>query len=86
MTDTLVTRLGLMFAEVTGSTPPRPDEDLLEGGLLDSLALVELLFAIEQQLHVQIPGELLEVDRFRTLATLADLVAESQPPTASGAT
>jgi acyl carrier protein len=61
---------------VTGSNPPDPDADLLEGGVLDSLALVELLFAIEQQLGIVIPAEKLEVERFRTLARLAGLVAE----------
>lgn len=78
MTDALVDRLAEMFAEVTGSPAPPPDADLLAGGLLDSLALVELLFAIEQRLDVHIPGELLEVERFRTLTTLAELVAECQ--------
>jgi len=49
---------------------------LIESGLLDSLALVELVFAIEQELGVQIPAERLEVERFRTLAKLVDLVGE----------
>ena len=82
MSDPLVVELAGMFAQVTGSTPPPPDADLLDGGLLDSLALVELLFSIEQQLGVRITGELLEIDRFRTLTTLAALVRESEAASA----
>jgi acyl carrier protein len=76
MTEPITDDLGRMFAEVTGSDPPGPDADLIESGVLDSLALVELLFAIEQELGVEIPPDRLEVERFRTLAALAELVAE----------
>lgn len=76
MTDSLLAELAGIFAEVTGLEPPSPDTDLVEGGVLDSLALVELLFAIEQELGVVIPAELLDVTRFRTLASLAELVTE----------
>jgi acyl carrier protein len=76
MTDPLLAQLGTVFADVTGSSPPDPDADLIEGGVLDSLALVELLFAIERELGIVIPADKLEVERFRTLARLAELVAE----------
>jgi acyl carrier protein len=76
MTDPLLEELTGIFADVTGLEPPSPDTDLIEGGVLDSLALVELLFAIEQELGVVIPAERLDVTRFRTLASLAELVAE----------
>jgi D-alanine--poly(phosphoribitol) ligase subunit 2 len=76
MTDTLLGQLSTTFADVTGSTPPSPDDDLIESGVLDSLALVELLFAIEQRHGIEIPTERLEVERFRTLARLAELIAE----------
>lgn len=76
MTDPLLAELERIFADVTGSRPPSPDADLIEVGVLDSLALVELLFAIEQELGVEIPADRLEVTRFRTLESLAELVAE----------
>ena len=76
MSDPALAQLATIFADVTGSNPPDPDADLLEGGVLDSLALVELLFAIEQELGIVVPAEKLEVERFRTLARLAELVAE----------
>jgi acyl carrier protein len=76
MTDPLIGQLATVFAAVTGSNPPDPDADLIEGGFLDSLALVELLLAIEQEFGIVVPAERLEVERFRTLARLAELVAD----------
>ena len=76
MTDPLIGQLATVFADVTGSNPPDRDADLIEGGVLDSLALVELLFAIEQELGIVVPAERLEIERFRTLARLAELVAD----------
>ena len=78
MAQPKLAELTRIFAEVTGTEPPAPDADLIEGGLLDSLALVELLFAIEQELATQIPPERLEVERFRTLERLAELIGECQ--------
>jgi acyl carrier protein len=85
MTDSLLGELEGIFADVTGSRPPSPDADLTELGVLDSLALVELLFSIEQELGVEIPADRLEVARFRTLASLAELVAECRAPGRSDA-
>lgn len=76
MSEPDVARLGELFAGVTGSPAPPPDADLIQGGVLDSLALVELLFAIEQDLGTVIPSDRLEIERFRTLRLLAELVAE----------
>jgi acyl carrier protein len=71
-----VPRLAELFAGVTGSPAPAPDADLVQSGVLDSLALVELLFAIEQELGITIPSDRLEIERFRTLELLAELVGE----------
>jgi acyl carrier protein len=43
------------------------------------------LFAIEQEFAIEIPPDQLEVDRFRTLERLAELVAERRSADLSGA-
>ena len=48
--------------------------DLIEGGLLDSLALVELLFELERALRVRLVLEELEVDDFRSVERIARFV------------
>lgn len=53
---------------------PSPDTDLFETGLLDSLAFVELLLAIENDFGVTTSVEDLEVDNFRSIARIAEFV------------
>ena len=63
-------------------SPNDVDEDLLDSGLLDSLGLVELLHGIEQEFTIELPVDDLEVDRLRSVRSIADYVAELSPPLA----
>jgi D-alanine--poly(phosphoribitol) ligase subunit 2 len=54
---------------------PGPDDDLVDSSLIDSLALVELLFELESTFGVELPLEELEIDDFRTPERIAALVA-----------
>lgn len=76
MNTGIAQELASLFPEALGIDPPGEDVDLIEGGVIDSLALVELLFAIERHFGIEIPPDRLEVERFRTIGRLADLVAE----------
>jgi acyl carrier protein len=53
------------------------EADLIEAGLIDSLALVELLAAIEQEFDIELPLDQLDVDSLRTVETIAEFVANS---------
>ncbi len=70
-----VERVRQLVAETLSLTPPEPSTDLIESGLLDSLALVELLHALETELGVEVPLDALEIESFRTVETIAELVA-----------
>ena len=76
MSERVAQELASLFPEALGIDPPGKDVDLIEGGVIDSLALVELLFAIERRFGIEIPPDRLEVERFRTIGRLADLVTE----------
>ena len=76
MSRSVSQQVASLFPEALGIEPPGEDVDLIEQGVLDSLALVELLFAIERHFEIEIPPEQLEADRFRTIGRLADLIAE----------
>jgi acyl carrier protein len=67
----LVPRVERLFREVLAVEPPQPDADLITGGVLDSLALVELLHALELEFSIEIPLDELEVDWFRTIESIA---------------
>jgi acyl carrier protein len=75
MTDpALVSRIQSLFEEALSIPAPAPDADIIDGGLLDSLTLVTLLFEIEVEFGVQIPLDSLEIDDFRTIERIASLV------------
>lgn len=55
--------------------PPPSDLDLFETGVLDSLAFVELLLRLEQDLGVAVSVDDLELENFRTIERIAAFVA-----------
>jgi acyl carrier protein len=73
--DETVTRIERLLREVLAITPEGMDEDLIESGLLDSMALVELLHAIEQEFAVELPLEDLDVDLLRSVRGIASYVS-----------
>jgi acyl carrier protein len=68
-----VARIQALFEQALSIPAPAPDVDIIDHGLLDSLALVTLLFEIEVEFGVQIPLDSLEVDDFRTIERIARL-------------
>jgi acyl carrier protein len=71
-------RVQRLFVETLNVEVPSPDTDLIEGGLLDSLALVELLFALEREFAVTIALENLDIDTFRSVRRIAEFVEQGQ--------
>jgi len=61
--------------------PPEPSVDIIETGLLDSLALVEMLFSIEHELGVEIPVDRLELDDLRSISAIAQLIERCEAET-----
>lgn len=68
-----------MFATQLKIEVPSPETDLLNSGMLDSLGLVDLLVQIEKQFGFSIPIENLEVESFRSVATIANHLAQHLP-------
>ena len=54
-----------------------PNASIREAGL-DSLALVEFLFAVEDQFHISLPDRQGEIDTLADLATLVDGLRATQ--------
>jgi acyl carrier protein len=64
-----------IFAETLNIEVPSDETDLIEAGYIDSLALVELLFALEREFSVSVPLDELEIDNFRNVQSISELVA-----------
>jgi acyl carrier protein len=77
-TEAVTDRVQRLFVETLNVEVPSPDADLIEGGLLDSLALVELLFALEREFAVTIALENLDIDTFRSVRTIAQFVENTK--------
>jgi acyl carrier protein len=77
-TEAVTDRVQRLFVETLNVEVPSPDTDLIEGALLDSLALVELLFALEREFAVTIALENLDIDVFRSIRSIADFVENTK--------
>jgi acyl carrier protein len=65
-----------IFRDSLNLVPPSADTDLFAEGALDSLLLVDLLFKLEQHFNIRIPLEQIELDHFRSVASIAGFLAE----------
>jgi acyl carrier protein len=78
-TEAVTDRVQRLFVETLNLQAPSPETDLIEGGLLDSLALVELLFALEREFGVSIALDQLDIDTFRSVRTIAEFIDGARP-------
>jgi D-alanine--poly(phosphoribitol) ligase subunit 2 len=69
-------RVQRIFLEALGTEVPSPETDVIDTGLLDSLALVELIFAIEREFEVEIPPDGFDIESFRTVGRIAEFIAD----------
>ena len=80
-------RLIEFLQTLTGNTEIAAGTDLLEGAIVDSLTMMDLMVFIESELKVQVETGDLNADVFRTPATLAQFIAtrrgQSLPAAAS---
>ena len=74
----LAGRIGGVIKDALGVEVPSNDTDLIDTGLLDSLAIVSLITEIEQEFGFQLPLDDFDVDAFRTVDRLAEFVGRSE--------
>jgi acyl carrier protein len=78
-TDTsTVDRVRLLIEDVLSIEVPDGDIDMIDSGLLDSLALVSLIAGIEEEFELEVPVEDLDLDQFRSVGSITQLVAASR--------
>jgi len=58
---------------------PDPGVDLIDAGLIDSLALVSLITEIEDEFAVALPLDEFDIERFRSATQIATYVADYLP-------
>jgi acyl carrier protein len=68
-------KLTELFAKKLNLEVSSVDTDLVETGLLDSLALIELLSQLEETFGVSVSTDDLELENFRSIASIAGFLA-----------
>ncbi|MFD9704547.1 phosphopantetheine-binding protein [Lentzea sp. NPDC059081] len=58
-----------------------PDEDLFAAGVVSSLFALELVVYLEKAHGVEVEGEYLSIDNFRTISRIEKMVHELQAAT-----
>jgi D-alanine--poly(phosphoribitol) ligase subunit 2 len=78
MIDTLALQqqVTALFAEKLNLDVASAETDLIEAGLLDSLALVELLTQLEESFDVSISTDDMELENFRSITSIAMFVMQ----------
>jgi len=69
-------KLTELFARKLDLEVSSVDTDLVGSGVLDSLALVELLAQLEETFGVSISTDELELENFRSIASIAGFVSQ----------
>ena len=67
-------KLTELFAKKLNLEVSSVNTDLVETGLLDSLALIELLAQLEETFGVSVSTDDLELENFRSIASIAGFV------------
>jgi D-alanine--poly(phosphoribitol) ligase subunit 2 len=80
----LTTRIAELIGRTLLIEVPSPDTDLIDSGLIDSLALVTLITEIEAEFGLQLPLDEFEIERFRSVDQIAAYVAAYLPGVGGG--
>ncbi|HEX2112432.1 MAG TPA: phosphopantetheine-binding protein [Gaiellaceae bacterium] len=75
MTADVNERVRRLLAETLNVEVSSDEMDLIDTGVIDSLALVELLVALEREFEVTIPFDELEIDTFRSVRSIGEFIA-----------
>lgn len=73
-------RITGLIRDSLGVNVPSPSTDLIEAGLLDSLAVVTLITEIEIAIGHQLPLDALDLDSFRSVERICELLAATVAP------
>lgn len=59
------------------------EEDLIDSGLLDSLSIVQLMVALEEEFDIRIEPEDLDFEDYRSVSSMTDMISRLSLTTAS---
>ena len=78
--DALSERVGTILRDRLYIDVSDADTNLIETGLIDSIALVELLMALEEEFDVELADEDLDLEDFRSIFSIVGFVRQRVEP------
>jgi methoxymalonate biosynthesis acyl carrier protein len=78
MSNALCEQIAALFSRTLNLDVPSIETDLFETGVLDSLAFVDLVLALERHFGVTTSLDDLETDNFRSIVRIAEFVASRE--------
>lgn len=72
--ETVQAQLTALFEHDLNVEVPSPETDLLDTGRLDSVGMVKLLVRLEDRFRIRVELENLEIEQFRSIATIAAFI------------
>ena len=81
MSGTVEQRIADIFVRHLHIQPPPPDLDLIDSGTIDSVTFVELIANLEQEFSIRIPLDDLDLNHFRSIASIHEFVRTQLPKT-----
>ncbi len=75
---TIQSQVKSILSDVLNADVPSQDTDLIESGMLDSLALVSFILELETTFGLSISYDNLEIDNFRTIKSIGQFVEQHQ--------
>ena len=79
-----ITQIQTIFSDVLLRKVDSPTTDLLDTGILDSMALVELLASLEQKFSLTLNIMDLDLENFRSIESIGEFVSATQKQGAVG--
>lgn len=73
-----VKRVSVLIRDELAVEVPAPDTDLIDAGLIDSLALVTLITEIEAEFGIELPLDDFDIEKFRSAEQIAAYVLASE--------
>lgn len=76
--DAIQAKIKSILSNVINADVPSNDMDLVETGMLDSLALVSFILELETTFGLSVSYDNLEIDNFRTIKSIAQFLRQHQ--------